>query len=91
MSITEAILQDMDFKRQRNSMRDHYNAITTTEVEMEFDKAMTEIRTLESYLSCFEREWDVDLRDIRAVLNSYRSKIDDEKICFINNTYMIGR
>jgi len=89
MSIAEAIIQDMQVQRHRDLMRDHHNAITSTEVEMKFDKVMAEIQALENYVACFEREWGVDLRSVQGSLKSYRSKIDDEKIHFVNKTYMM--
>lgn len=88
MSITEAILQDMWVQRQRDLMKDRYNAITSKEVEMKFDKVMAEIRALESYVSCFEREWNINLKTTRQSLEAYCSKINDEKIHFVNETYM---
>lgn len=91
MSITDAILQDVEVQRNRDLMREHHNAITTTEVEMKFDKVMAEIQALENYISCFEREWLITFPGIRGSLSQYRSKIDDEKIRFINKTYMLGR
>ncbi|MBO5839650.1 MAG: hypothetical protein J6R06_08260 [Bacteroidales bacterium] len=72
-------------------MREHHNAITTTEVEMKFDKVMGEIRALESYLGCFEREWGVGMQDQCSVLKSLRSQIDEQKLNFVNGTYNIGR
>lgn len=91
MSITDAILQDMEIQYRHDLMQEHHNAITTTEVEMKFDKVMSEITALENYIACFEREWNADLRTIRGSLEPCRSKIDDEKIHFINKTYMMGR
>lgn len=91
MSITDDILEDMYQEHKRDVMREHHNAITSTEVEMKFDKVVAEIRALESYITCFEREWLVHFPEIRGSLLKCRSKIDDEKIHFINKTYNIGR
>ena len=91
MSIAEAMIQEMQVQRHRELAGDHHNAITSTEVEMKFERVMSEIKALESYVACFEREWGVDLRSTRGSLSAYRSKIDDEKIHFVNKTYMMGR
>lgn len=38
-----------------------YNKITTTEVLLKYDKVISEVNALKSYLACFEREWDVPM------------------------------
>ncbi len=91
MSITDDILDDMYREHKRDAMRVNHNAITTTEVEMKFDKVMSEVQALESYLGCFEREWGMDMKEICNVLKVVRSKIDEQKINFMNVTYNVGR
>ena len=91
MSITDAIIDDMYQEHLRDTMREHHNAITTMEVEMKFDKVCAEIRALESYLGCFEREWGREMEGIYTSLAQYRSDIDDLKINFINSAYDVGR
>ena len=91
MSITDDILDDMYQEHKRDMMREHHNAITSTEVEMKFDKVCSEVRALENYLACFEREWGVRMVELEELLKKYRGLIDEIKINFINKTYNIGR
>ena len=87
MEITDAVIDDMYKEYMRDKMREHHNAITTTEVEMKFDKVVAEIRALESYLGCFEREWNVSMTDLKTILVKNKDVLEKVKIVFMNKTY----